>query len=117
MEAVVTACREGRHTPLSLLASPLNGMFELLIQNRKDVASTVRLHNTWNMCSMVSVLVVLAGEMVRTLLYSDNFDHIPWYHSQSTYFFLVPMGLLLEKFLQILLVNVFAASIAISNLN
>ena len=103
--------------PLAILASPFNGMFELLIQRRKDLALTVRLHNTWNMCSMISVLVVLAGEMIRTLLYSDNFDHIAWYHSQSTYFFLVPAALLLEKIFQVLLVNIFAASIGRSNVH
>ncbi|QDZ21840.1 hypothetical protein HOP50_06g43810 [Chloropicon primus] len=98
--------------PLAILASPFNGMFELLLGRRKNMALTVRLHNTWNMCSMISVLVVLFGESIRTVLYADNFDHISWYHSQSTYFFMVPLFLLIEKVLQILLVNVFAASIA-----
>ena len=101
--------------PLSILASPFNGMFQLVHQSRSNMAAAVRLHNIWNMCSMASVLVVLAGQLIR-LGYSDNFDHIAWFHSQSTFFFLVPLALLLEKILQVLLVNIFAASICIAEL-
>ena len=97
--------------PLSILASPFNGLFQLFHQSRKDMASALRLHNIWNMCSMISVLGVFFGELLRTSL-SYNFYHIPWYHSQSTFFFLVPLALLLEKICQILLVNIFAACMA-----
>ena len=93
--------------PLAILGAPVNGMFGLLTEK----PSALRVHNVWNLCSMISVLVIIIGKGIEDITDTNtNAAATEWYHDDSKFFILLPAGLFVEKLCQLLIINIFTAS-------
>lgn len=93
--------------PMAILGAPINGLLSVLHQSENQ-ATAMRVHNVWNICSMLSVFVILLGKVAHTV--SDKSSDSVWYHSSSKMFTILPFALMVEKFVQVFLVNTFSTN-------